>query len=85
MVKVLRAFGVECEELPDGLIIQGKEGPLAPAVVDSHGDHRIAMTAAVLGLHGSAPTRITDCDCIATSFPRFVGTLRALGARIEVE
>ena len=42
------------------------------------------MTAAVLGLHGSGPTRITDCDCIATSFPRFVGTLRALGARIDV-
>jgi 3-phosphoshikimate 1-carboxyvinyltransferase len=43
------------------------------------------MTAAVLALGASGPTRITDCDCIATSFPRFVGTLRALGARIEVE
>jgi 3-phosphoshikimate 1-carboxyvinyltransferase len=85
MVHVLRSFGVECEELPDGLVIQGKAGPLTPASVDSRGDHRIAMTAAVLGLHGSAPTRITDCDCIATSFPRFVGTLRALGARIDVE
>lgn len=84
MVGVLRAFGVACEELPDGLIIQGKEGLLTPATVDSRGDHRIAMTSAVLGLHGSGPTRITDCDCIATSFPRFVGTLRALGARIDV-
>lgn len=85
MVQVLRAFGVECEELPDGMIVRGKEGALTPATVDSKGDHRIAMTAAVLGLHGSGPTRITDCDCIATSFPRFVGTLRALGARIDVE
>lgn len=85
MVHVLRAFGVTCEELPDGMVIQGKEGPLTPALVDSRGDHRIAMTAAVLGLHGSGPTQITDCDCIATSFPRFVGTLRALGARIDVE
>lgn len=85
MVHVLRSFGVSCEELPDGLVIQGTDRPLTPAVVDSRGDHRIAMTAAVLGLLGSGPTRITDCDCIATSFPRFVGTLRALGARIDVE
>ncbi|MCW5835552.1 MAG: 3-phosphoshikimate 1-carboxyvinyltransferase [Labilithrix sp.] len=85
MVQVLRAFGVECEELPDGMVVQGREDPLAAATIDSRGDHRIAMTAAVLGLHGSGPTRITDCDCIATSFPRFVGTLRALGARIDVE
>ena len=85
MVHVLRAFGVSCDELPDGLVIRGKEGPLTAAVIDSRGDHRIAMTAAILGLHGDGPTRITDCDCIATSFPRFVGTLRALGAHIEVE
>lgn len=85
MVDVLRAFGIACDELPDGLVIQGKSGPLDAATIDSRGDHRIAMTAAVLGLHGNGPTRITDCDCIATSFPRFVGTLRALGARIDVE
>jgi 3-phosphoshikimate 1-carboxyvinyltransferase len=84
MVHVLRSFGVTCQELPDGLVVEGKEGPLDAATVDSRGDHRIAMTAAVLGLHGRAPTTITDCDCIATSFPRFVGTLRALGARIDV-
>jgi 3-phosphoshikimate 1-carboxyvinyltransferase len=85
MAKVLRAFGVACEELPDGLEIEGREGPLEPAEIDSRGDHRIAMTAAVLALSGRGPSRITDCDCIATSFPRFVGTLRALGARIDVE
>lgn len=83
MVKVLRAFGVTCEELPDGLVIEGKEGPLEPAEVESRGDHRIAMTAAVLALSGRGPSTIRDCDCIATSFPRFVGTLRALGARID--
>lgn len=85
MVHVLRAFGVEVEELPDGMVIRGKEGPLTPASLESRGDHRIAMTAAVLGLHGSGPTRIRDADCIGTSFPRFVGTLRALGAKIDVE
>lgn len=85
MVHVLRAFGVDCDELPDGLVVRGKEGPLTPAVVESRGDHRIAMTAAILALHASGPTRIDDCQCIATSFPRFVGTLRALGARVDVQ
>lgn len=85
MCGVLRAFGVECEELPDGMCIQGKpEGKLSAAEVESRGDHRIAMTAAVMGLVADAPTMIRDCDCIATSFPKFVGTLRALGARVDV-
>jgi 3-phosphoshikimate 1-carboxyvinyltransferase len=85
MALVLRAFGVMCEELPDGLVIEGREGPLDPAVVDSKGDHRIAMAATVLALAGRAPSRIDDCDGIAASFPRFVGSLRALGARLDVE
>jgi 3-phosphoshikimate 1-carboxyvinyltransferase len=85
MASVLRAFGVTCEELPDGLVIEGKDAPLEPAEVASKGDHRIAMTAAILGLLAKGPSKITDVDCIATSFPRFVGTLRALGARIDVE
>jgi 3-phosphoshikimate 1-carboxyvinyltransferase len=86
MATVLRAFGVSCEEHADGLAIEGQpEGALRAADVASGGDHRIAMTAVVLGLLADGPTRVRDADCIATSFPRFVGTLRALGARIEVE
>jgi 3-phosphoshikimate 1-carboxyvinyltransferase len=85
MARVLRAFGVGVEERPDGLVVEGRpEGPLRAADVASAGDHRIAMTAAVLGLVGEGPTRVRDAGCIATSFPRFVGTLRALGARIDV-
>jgi 3-phosphoshikimate 1-carboxyvinyltransferase len=84
---LLRAFGVACETLPDGMQIEGRgdHGPLTPAIIDSLGDHRIAMTAAILGLVASGPSRIKNADCIATSFPRFVGTMRALGARIDVE
>jgi 3-phosphoshikimate 1-carboxyvinyltransferase len=85
MAGVLRAFGVGCEEHPDGLDIEGREGPLDAADVDSKGDHRIAMTSAVLGLVARGPTRIRDAACIATSYPKFVATLRALGARIDVE
>lgn len=85
MAGVLRAFGVVCEETPDGMLVEGRpEGALAAVDVTSGGDHRIAMTAAVLALLGDGPSRVRDVDCIATSFPRFVGTLRALGADIEV-
>lgn len=84
MCGVLRAFGVDCEEQPDGMTIEGKpEGALRAAEVESKGDHRIAMTAAVMALVADGPSTIRDCDCIATSFPKFVGTLRALGARVD--
>jgi 3-phosphoshikimate 1-carboxyvinyltransferase len=43
------------------------------------------MTAAVLGLVADGKVRVRDVECIRTSFPRFVGTLRALGATVEVE
>jgi len=85
MAAVLRAFGVTCTEHPDGLDVQGRDGPLEPADVDSKGDHRIAMTAAVLALVARAPSRVRDASCIATSYPKFVATLRALGARVDVE
>lgn len=85
MSEVLRAFGVETEESPDGMRVEGRpEGRLRAAVVDSRGDHRIAMSAAVLALCADGPSRIQNADCIAASFPRFVGTLRALGAEIQV-
>ena len=84
MARVLLAFGVSCQERPDGLLIEGKpDGALKAARVTSHGDHRIAMTAAVLALVADGPTTIDDTDCIATSFPSFVVTFRALGADIE--
>ncbi len=86
MVGLLRSFGVAAEERDDGLVVEGKPGGrLSAAHVESGGDHRIAMTAAVLGLVADGETIIEDVDCIATSFPRFAGTLRALGAEVEVQ
>ncbi len=82
---LLRAFGVGASERPDGLVIEGKpEGLLQAAHVSSGGDHRLAMCAAVLGLVADGETVVDDADCLAVSFPRFVGTLRSLGADIEV-
>ena len=84
MAAVLHAFGVPCDERPDGLDIEGRSEALEPADVDSRGDHRIAMTAAVLALVARGPSRVRNAGCIATSYPKFVATLRALGAHIDV-
>lgn len=86
MTTVLRAFGIECEETADGCTIEGRpDGALRAAEVDSFGDHRIAMSATVLALLADGPSIIRNVDNIATSFPRFVGTMNALGASIKVE
>jgi 3-phosphoshikimate 1-carboxyvinyltransferase len=86
LTEVLRAFGVQASARPDGLVIEGQvDRPLLAARVSSRGDHRVAMTAAVLGLVADGETIVDDVDCLAVSFPRFVGTLRALGADIEVQ
>jgi len=85
LAEVLRAFGISATEKPDGLLIEGEpDRPLKAARVNSGGDHRLAMTAAVLALAADGESVIEDADAIAVSFPRFVGTLRALGADIEV-
>jgi 3-phosphoshikimate 1-carboxyvinyltransferase len=84
--EALRAFGLAVETRPDGLSVEGRAGrPLAAARVHAHGDHRIAMAAAIGALRADGPCRIDDVDNVATSFPRFVELMRALGARIDVE
>jgi 3-phosphoshikimate 1-carboxyvinyltransferase len=83
---MLRAFGVEVEERPDGMSIEGvPDRPLKAARVHAHGDHRIAMAAAVAALCADGPTRIDDADNVATSYPGFVAAMRGLGVEIAVE
>jgi 3-phosphoshikimate 1-carboxyvinyltransferase len=81
MAQVLSAFGVPCEELPDGLIITGG-APLRGAQIDSRGDHRIAMAATLLGLLAEGESLIDGAEAVDTSFPGFVALLRSLGADI---
>jgi 3-phosphoshikimate 1-carboxyvinyltransferase len=73
----LRAFGVEVEEKPDGLVIQGG-AILKGAQVDSFGDHRIAMASVILGLFAHGPTRVFNTDCIGISYPTFEQDLAAV-------
>lgn len=79
---MLRAFGVDVEERPDGLRIAG--GGARAGVVESHGDHRIAMAGAVCALAAPGRTVIRDVDNVATSFPGFASALAQLGADVEV-
>jgi len=84
MAAMLKSFGVDVVELQDGLTIHGGAA-LQGAHVGSHGDHRIAMTAVVLGLIAEGETIVDDVSCVETSFPGFSKLLRGLGADIVEE
>lgn len=77
----LAALGIAVEALPDGLRIQG--GRFHGGVVDSHGDHRIAMAFSLAALRADGPVRIRDCVNVGTSFPGYVELMRGLGLAIE--
>jgi 3-phosphoshikimate 1-carboxyvinyltransferase len=82
LARELGRAGVAVTEQPDGLSIEGRAGgDLRGGTVIPEGDHRIAMAAAVLGLCASEPT-LVEAKEIATSFPTFTATLRALGASL---
>ena len=78
----LKKLGVSIQEHPDGFTING---PIRPhgSSVDSHDDHRLAMTLAIAGLVAGSPTIVEDAACARDSFPGFVQTMRKLGADME--
>jgi 3-phosphoshikimate 1-carboxyvinyltransferase len=81
MARGLAALGVRHEVLPDGLTIEG--GPIGSGVVDSHGDHRVAMAFAVASLRAAGTIEIRDVANVATSFPGFATLARSVGLRVE--
>lgn len=82
MVEGLKKVGVKATETDDGIIIegQGRGLKLCSGEIDTHKDHRIAMTFAVLALAGSQDTEVTliDGDCINISYPTFYEDLAKL-------
>jgi 3-phosphoshikimate 1-carboxyvinyltransferase len=82
MANGLKACGVLIDELPDGAIIRG--GTIGGGRIDSHGDHRIAMSFAIAGLVAAAPVTIGDCANVATSFPGFMELANGLGFNLSV-
>lgn len=80
----LAANGVRHRIDGDDLIVEGGAGHVAGGgVVETHLDHRIAMSFLVMGLAADVPVTIDDGRMIATSFPAFVALMRALGASID--
>ena len=77
-----KKMGVSIQERPDGFTISG---PIRPhgSSVDSHDDHRLAMTLAIAGLVADSPTIVENAACARDSFPGFVQTMRKLGADME--
>src|SRR5271170_4188340 len=82
----LKALGVGVEELPDGLIIEGRglDGVAGGARIVTHLDHRIAMSFLVAGMAAQQAVTVDDTRMIATSFPEFERLMRNLGTRFMV-
>jgi 3-phosphoshikimate 1-carboxyvinyltransferase len=79
VVGELRRLGVDAVEEPDGMVIRPDAGRLRAATVDPHGDHRLAMSFAVLGL--SVPgVAVDDPACVEKTFPTFWDTFEGMWA-----
>ncbi len=76
---MLRANGVEVEIVDDDLIVHGKGRAPGGGVVATHMDHRLAMSALMMGLGSEQPVGVDDAAFIATSFTGFVELMRSLG------
>jgi 3-phosphoshikimate 1-carboxyvinyltransferase len=73
----LQAMGARIDCHPDGFTVKGPT-PLRGTIVDSHGDHRLAMALTVAGLIASGETTVQNTDCINDSFPGFESALARL-------
>jgi 3-phosphoshikimate 1-carboxyvinyltransferase len=80
---MLRVNGVKVEVSGDDLIVEGRGHVPGGGVVKTHMDHRIAMSALVMGLAADKPVKVDDTAFIATSFPDFIPMMRALGAEFS--
>ncbi len=82
MTQGLKALGIEARETPDGIVIRG--GRLRGGTIDSHGDHRIAMSFAIAALVAEGSIMVRDCKNVDTSFPGFAGLARRAGLDLQV-
>lgn len=86
MSQGLAALGVDHQLLADGMRIAGRRGSgpvFSGGAIDSHGDHRIAMSFAVASLQAAAEIDIHDTANVATSFPGFAALARGAGLQLR--
>lgn len=81
MADGLQILGVDATPTPDGMIIRG--GPIGSGTVESHGDHRTAMSFAMAALRAEGPITIMNCDNVNTSFPGFASLAQDAGLGIS--
>jgi 3-phosphoshikimate 1-carboxyvinyltransferase len=80
--EMLRVNGVDVQIEKDDLIVNGKGRAAGGGQVTTHMDHRIAMSALVMGLGSEQPVGVDDASFIATSFPGFAELMRSAGAEL---
>jgi 3-phosphoshikimate 1-carboxyvinyltransferase len=80
---MLRVNGVKVEISGDDLIVEGRGHVPGGGTVATHMDHRIAMSALVMGCAADKPVKVDDTAFIATSFPDFIPMMRSLGAEFS--
>jgi 3-phosphoshikimate 1-carboxyvinyltransferase len=78
VVDGLRGLGADIEATPDGFAVRGDGSPLRGGVIDSRGDHRIAMLGAIAGLASLEGVEVVGMDAAAVSYPGFEADIRAL-------
>ncbi|MDH5444536.1 MAG: 3-phosphoshikimate 1-carboxyvinyltransferase [Gammaproteobacteria bacterium] len=81
MADGLQILGINAQPTEDGMVIQ--PGQLGSGTVESHGDHRIAMSFAMAALRASGPITINNCANVDTSFPGFVALASKTGLNIS--
>jgi 3-phosphoshikimate 1-carboxyvinyltransferase len=81
MAEGLQTCGITANPTADGIVIEG--GAITGGVIDSHGDHRIAMAFAIAGMMAHNPIVIRDCDNVSTSFPDFAELASSVGLNIS--
>jgi 3-phosphoshikimate 1-carboxyvinyltransferase len=82
MADGLQTVGIDATPTPDGMIIQG--GQIQGGMINSHGDHRIAMAFTIAALFAKNQIIIEDCANVATSFPNFVDLAQITGIDIQL-
>ena len=80
---MLSACGVKVHEEKEGFAVYGP-AEVKGGTVDSYGDHRIAMAAAILGCFSTEPIVIKGAECVAKSYPDFFDDLAQLGGKCHV-
>ena len=79
-------LGVKHQNFEDGITIMGNPHtlqPEEPIFIESHGDHRIAMSFLIAGLRCSQSITVKDCKNIFTSFPNFIELTSSIGYKLE--